>query len=332
MSTRPRPAAPRWRARLRQPRTIGALGLAIAVLVGAGITVLSTATFGARVYHAALEQTAGLRVGESVQVAGVEVGEVRSIELRDRHVDVTFTVADDVRLGSRTSASVRVATLLGTHFLQVEPAGGGELADDAIPLERTSVPFNLQDVLDATTDQLGRLDTEALSDALGSVTDVLRASGGEVGPALDGVTRLSDVVVRRGADFEQLLRSTRAVTDQLNAGSGDLVRLMRYASSFLQELVDRRDDVHDLLLHVTDLSETVSSIADDTEGDLGPLLADLDTVTDALNEQERALAVAARRLAVSSRYLANATGSGPWANLYVPDSQPDLVACLDGDC
>ena len=55
----------------------------------------------------------------------------------------------DVDLGSRTEATVKVATLLGTHYLEVDPSGTGALADGTIPLERTSVPYNLQDVMES---------------------------------------------------------------------------------------------------------------------------------------------------------------------------------------
>ncbi len=327
---------PRPRLRLptgtRSPRQVGVIGLAVAALAALGIVFLSSSSIGTRTCRAELEQTAGLRVGESVQVAGVDVGEIRGIRLAGDRVLVEFTIDDDIELGERTTAEVRVATLLGTHYLQVRPDGKGTLGDNTIALAHTSVPFNLQDVIDATARQVDQLDTAGLSEALSTVTTVLRRSGPEVGPSLEGLTRLSDVILRRSTEFDALLTSTKEVTDQLSGSSKDLLSLMKQSSSFLSELTSRRDDIHLLLTSVESLSTTVEGMAADSKADLGPLLDDLDTVTRTLKSREKAMSVAARRLAVSSRYLANATGNGPWADLYVPDGQPQLVQCLSGGC
>ena len=127
------------------------------------VAAISFVPFGQQEYTAILEHTAGIRVGEEVQVAGVGSGEVRGIELDGHQVRVTFTLDQDVQLGRSTTASVKVATLLGSHFLEVEPAGTGSLPDDTIALSRTSVPFNLQDVIEGAHGELEDLDTKTVS-------------------------------------------------------------------------------------------------------------------------------------------------------------------------
>jgi phospholipid/cholesterol/gamma-HCH transport system substrate-binding protein len=316
----------------KQPRTVGLIGITSVALLGLVVTVISSASFGAREYHAVLSQTAGLRVGESVQIAGVDVGEVRDLKLSDQHVLVTFTVDADQHLGSSTSAVVRVATLLGTHYLQIHPAGPGSLANGTIPLERTSVPYNLQDVMDKGTDQLEALDTDALSRALSAVTDTLRASGRDMGPATRGLTRLSAMITRRGSEYEQLFGAARDVSDQLAGSADDLITLMRTSNQFLAELNTRRAKIHRLLIDVQRLATTVSAIVTDNQKTLGPLLRDLDTVITILTDRERDLKTALHRVAVSGRYLANATGNGPWADLYIPDGLPDSVYCKTKEC
>jgi len=320
------------RIALSRPRRTGVIGLVVLALLGVAVTVVSTVSFGTRHYTAVLAQTAGLREGEAVQVAGVEVGEVVSTELDGKHVRVRFTLDRDIELGSDTTAAVRVATLLGTHYLQVHPAGDGELDGDEIPLDRTTVPYNLQDVIDQGTDQLEQLDSAALAQALSAVTDTLRASGQDVGPALDGVTRLGRMVVRRGDEYAALFGAARDVSDQLSGSARDLVSLMQSSNLVLGELNKRRQVIHRLLVHVQSLATTVSGIVDDNDAEFGPLLEDLDTVLGVLRAKERQIASAVHRVAISSRYLANATGNGPWAELYVPDGTPDNVYCQTNRC
>ena len=281
-----------------------------------------------------LSHTAGLRVGEDVQVAGVPVGTVTGIELADGVVEVDFTVSDDVRLGDRTTASVEVATLLGTHHLAVDPQGEGELPDATVPLERTAVPFNLQDVLDRGVASIGALDAERLAEALTAAADVLGRSSDEVGPALRGVADLTRVVAERGDRLGALLQAAREVTEDLADGSEDLLGLVESTNLVLAEVTSRRAAIRTLLRETTVLADALTGIVDDTRADVAPALADLDRVLGALRRQDGVLRDVLTTMAPAVRYVSNAAGSGPWLDLNIPNPGllPDDLRCKVGSC
>ena len=312
---------------------VGLTGLVVVALVAGVVVVLSRLALGAHSYTAVLEHTGGLRVGEEVQVAGVGAGEVTAIELGEKRVEVEFTLDDDVTLGDRTSAEVKVATLLGTHFLQVSPAGGGELEGGTIPVSRTTVPFNLQDVLDEAVPEVDAFDAVAIEKSLGQLAETLDTSAGDLGPALDGVRQLSTVVAGRTDDLGALLRAARRVTHQLAANGDDLVPLMRQADLILDALRSRRATVHVLLRDLADLGEQLDGVVRDTRADLAPTLRDLGLVTDLLERHADDLGRTARSLRLSTRYFANAGGTGPWLDQYVPGATPDNLGCIEkGAC
>lgn len=306
---------------------VGLVGLGVLAFLATLVGAFAGLHVGAHTYTAELEHTGGLRPGEEVQVAGVGVGEVTSIELGDRVVRVRFTVDGDLDLGSESTAEVKVATLLGTHFLLVSPRGTGELADDTIPVARTSVPFNLQDVLDEAAPELQDFDTDQIDRALTQLATTLEASGGELGPALDGVRDLSSVVAARSDELGALLRAARAVTEQLVDSGGDLVELLRQADLILDTLTARRDTIHGLLRDMASLGEALSGIVDDTRADVRPTLRDLDIVLTVLRRHEQALDEAIRMLAPTARYFANGAGTGPWLDQHVPGGIPDNLEC-----
>ena len=142
----------------RDPYKIGLVAVAGGAVIAVLVTLVSTISFGTEKYVAHIAHTAGLRPGEDVQLAGVKVGQVKSIKLGAKDVEVTFEMSDDIRLGRQTEAEVKVATLLGTHYLAVDPQGSGALPGEPIPLAQTSVPYNLQDIIDRGTDALEKLD------------------------------------------------------------------------------------------------------------------------------------------------------------------------------
>jgi phospholipid/cholesterol/gamma-HCH transport system substrate-binding protein len=226
---------------------------------------------------------------------------------------------------------VKVSTLLGTHYLDIDPQGPGELRDDLVPLAQTSVPFNLQDVIDKGTEAADKLDSALLGQALSTVADTLRASGPEFLPALEGVDRLSQVVAKRSDQFGQLLRSSREVADQLARSSDDLIRLMRQTNLVVDELLRRREAIHRLLLDVRTLAVSVRGIIADTKQDIGPALDEFDKVLTILKSKDDELRGALHKLAVSGRYLANAAGNGPWIELLIPGQSDDLYCNNNGD-
>lgn len=310
-----------------QPFRIGIAAFVALGVFGLVVLAISVIPFGAHTYRAELVHTAGLRAGEGVQIAGVEVGDVRNVEVVDDHVVVTFTVDDDIHLGAQTEAAVKVGTLLGTHYLSLSPRGDGDLPDDTIPLAHTSVPFNLQDVIDEGTQAVDQIDGRLVAKSLSVVADTLRAAGPRLAPAFVGIQRISRVITQREGQVADLLEASRQISDQLSSSTGDLVQLMEQSNLVIDELVRRREAIRDLLHDIASITTSINQIMDDNEARLRPMLHDLDTVVSVLTSRDDQLKAALHSLAVTSRYMANATGDGPFVNLYFPEVLPDHVRC-----
>lgn len=319
----------------RDPFKLGILTLVLCLVLGLGIAVFSVIPFGKDTYTAVLAQSAGLRVSEDVQVGGVRVGEVRSVKLDGDSVRVSFTVSKGVQLGSRTTAAVKVATLLGTHLLAVTPAGSGSLPDRTIALANTSVPFNLQDVLDQGTHRLEQLDAPKIARMLGVMADELGPSSADVAPALQGVVRLSDVVAKRSDQFEGLLKAARSVTTQLSASSGDIIELMKQTNLVIDEVTARRQAIRKLLVESTRLARNVNAVIKSTKADVHPALTSLNAALAELRRQDKTLRGVLQAMAPAVRYLANASGNAAYGDLYVkaPAFPPNDASCvLLGSC
>lgn len=316
------------------PRRVGLVGGVALLALAVGLGVISTVSFGQRHYLAQLEHTAGLRAGESVQVAGVTVGEVRGVSLKGRQVEVEFTVDEDIRLGGDSTAAVKVLTLLGTHYLEVTPLGEGALEDDRIPLARTSVPYNLQDVIEATGTSLEELDSDTVATSLTVVADALRGTPDAARRAVDGVAALSQVAADRSTQMRQLLASARTVTGRLAANRDDIIELMESSNQILAELVRRRDVIHQMLLDSRRLATTITSVLDDNDAALDTLMTNFTSTLDMLQQQDADLTASITGLADLSRYFSNATGNGPWLDLKVASLIPDNTTCINpsGDC
>lgn len=313
----------------RDPFKLGVVAIVIGLLFAVGVVVLSSLSFGKSTYTAYLAQSAGLKPKEDVQIAGVLVGAVKSVDLagvghcgpnttaNTACVKVTFTVDSGVHLGAQTTAEVKVATLLGTHLLALTPTGGGNLQGGQIPLAQTSVPFNLQDVLNRGAQTLQQIDAKQLAKLLNTMTDELSPSTQIVGPALEGVVRLSTVVANRSGQVGELLKAARSVTTQLSSSSTDLIALMKETNLVIQEVTDRRQAIHLLLVETARLAGNVNAIITDTKADTGPALTALNGTLASLRAADAKLRHVLDVMGPAARYLANASGNGPYLDLFV---------------
>jgi phospholipid/cholesterol/gamma-HCH transport system substrate-binding protein len=309
---------------------VGLVGFGALALVSVLVIVVSQLNVGANGYTAMLEHSAGLRKGEAVQVAGVDVGKVTGIELDGDAVKVEFTVDNDIRLGKETTIEVKVATLLGTHYLMVSPHGSGDIGDSAIPVSRTRVPYNLQDVIEEGTVSVNEYDTKLIEKSLGEIANVLNQAGGEIKPAIEGVGKLSSLIADRSDDVGRLLAAANDVTKQLTTSSGDILSLMKTSDLILDTLRTRRATIHALLGDLTNLGRQLNGVVNDIKGDIGPTLRDLNSAIDTLKAHEKSLGKSVDALTLAGRYLANATGAGPWASLYANGSLPNAATCGRG--
>lgn len=304
------------------PVRSGAIGLVVvAAVVLAAFNVENLRFLGSSTVSAHFAEAAGLRAGDEVRVAGTRVGQVRAVELDDAVVRVDFTVDHEVPLGDTSHASIGVATVLGERYVKLEPAGAAPL-DGPIVLERTTVPYQLPEVLADVTRTAEELDTERLSLALDSVSETLVATQPDLAAALDGVTRLSRTISSRDQALGDLLRSAEGVSGVLADRSDQLVLLVSDANRLLEELQVRRDAVEALLTDVATFSEQLAGIVSDNRDTLGPALDRTNRILEMLHEERDRVAEVLEGVGIYATSLGESVASGPFFNAYLQNLVP----------
>lgn len=75
---------------------------------------------------AQFNSASGLKAGATVEIAGVEVGRVKSIMLKEDRAMVKLAVQNGTKLYSDTIASIKTRGIIGEKFLALSPGGGGD--------------------------------------------------------------------------------------------------------------------------------------------------------------------------------------------------------------
>ncbi|MGI5127524.1 MCE family protein [Pseudonocardia sp. CA-107938] len=319
---------------LGNPLRLGAVGVALVAVLLAAAIALPRVAFLARTngFTAQFSNAAGLAGDAQVMVAGVPAGRVTAVRLAGDHVEVDFRLDAGQSLDDRAILAIKLQTVLGRRYLAVQPGGGAPLPGGAVvPVARTSVPYDIGALSRDADASVGGLDTAALKQMMRTLTDVTPDDPQLVGQALDGVTAVSRMLAEREDGLRNLLRGTKAAADMVVAQESDIAALLDDGSLVAQFLADRRDVIHELLVDVNTLTTSVRQFLDDTDGQLDPLLVRLENVAAMLAANEKSLTAMLDTLAPTVRYVANATGNGPWADVSGPAFVlPDNVLCVVG--
>ncbi len=308
--------------RERNPVVIGAIGLAVILgMLLLAFNIDAIPLLGGRTHSAALSEAGGLKAGDDVRIAGVKVGKITTVALDGRHVRVDFTVDGSTRLGSETSASVRIKTILGQKFLMLAPAGPGEL-DEEIPLSRTEPAYDVVQAFSDLARTAEDIDTAQLGEALDTIADTFRNTPQEVRAAVEGLGRLSRTISSRDDQIRELLDHADGVTKVLADRNNELVTLLTDGDLLLQELRARRDDIHTLLVNTVILSEQLTALVRENRAQIGPTLARLGDVLETLKANQDNLDRSIEALAPFVRVFANTTGNGRWFDTLVQNLVP----------
>ena len=134
-----------------------ALDLAVGVFVLLGILALGWLSvrlgkvdfFGGESYTVTADfpTTAGLKIGSSIEIAGVEVGRVTSIRLADYQARVVMSIRNGIKLTEDSIASIKTRGLIGEKFLQISPGGSERIIKPNGKITEVEPPIDLEELL-----------------------------------------------------------------------------------------------------------------------------------------------------------------------------------------
>jgi phospholipid/cholesterol/gamma-HCH transport system substrate-binding protein len=293
---------------------LGVITLLVMALVSAATFNLSKFPgFRGTTYYAEFSDASGIHRGNIVQVGGIRSGRVTDVTLDGEKVLVTFEIDGDLEFGPESRASIEVLNLLGEKYLDLQPAGDGELeAGSTIPLDRTEAAYDIVGVFGDLTTTTEEIDTRRLSEALDVVADTVDESAPEIEAAFDGIARLSRSVSQRDEEIQTLLEGSEQVTQVLEERSQDIVDLMGSSDLVFKELQRRKRAVHALLVNARSLADELEGLVRDNAQQIGPALQEVDDLLSLLVEKKEQISATLHELGPYVEILSNIIGTGPW--------------------
>ena len=97
---------------------------------------------------AVFHSVAGLKVGAMVEIAGVEVGRVKSLKLdEDYQARVDLDIDLGIELQEDSMASIKTKGLLGEKYVEIVPGGADEIIENGGKIQDTEPPIDLEELI-----------------------------------------------------------------------------------------------------------------------------------------------------------------------------------------
>jgi phospholipid/cholesterol/gamma-HCH transport system substrate-binding protein len=216
------------------------------------------------------------------------------------------------------TAEIKLATLLGTKFVEIDGAGDDPFLEDGdtIPLERTEVPYEIYQAANQGTDVLEGLNGPRLNRMLVQLAKLTAAAEDEVGEALDGLDDLGGGLNAREDELEELLSGADDLTALLADQGDEIVRLVDASNEVLGSLARKREVIQSLLEVTKRMAGDVTGLLRDNRSKIDGILAKLDRALLVLDRNVEHIDVALEYAGASSRYFGNITRQGRWADIF----------------
>lgn len=187
--------------------------------------------------------------GQTVRTAGVEIGQIGKVTLKDGKAVVEMQLKPKYKgyIKQKATALLRSKTGLKDMFIEVDPGTGKPIPNGGtIASANTAPDVNPDEILAAldsdTRDYLKLLITGAGKGLKGRGSD-LQNTMAALGPTTKDLGRVNVAIARRKRNLSHLINRYGLLTTTLGTKDRDIVRLVRSSNDVFQSLASENNNI-----------------------------------------------------------------------------------------
>ena len=265
--------------------------ITVAATAVLGLTIANANFGGADTYNARFTDVTSLNTGDDVRIAGVKVGEVRSISIVDRRqADVTFSVESDVRLPASVTATIRYRNLVGQRYIALAQGAGPMNATlpvgGTIPLSRTQPALDLTELFNGFKPLFQALSPDDVNQLSYEIIQVFQGEGGTVNTLLANTAQLTSKLADKDKVIGEVIDNLNTVLNTVNAHSTQLSGLITTTQQLVSGLAADRQPISDAIGSLGDLANTTAGLLGESRAPLRADISNLGALAKNLNDNQ----------------------------------------------
>jgi phospholipid/cholesterol/gamma-HCH transport system substrate-binding protein len=97
--------------------------------------------------YAIFSNIGGLKTGSSIEIAGVDVGRVRSIALDNYQARVTLNLPPNIKIQEDAIVSIKTRGLIGEKYIEITPGGSEKTIKPGGQIRETQPAVDLEELI-----------------------------------------------------------------------------------------------------------------------------------------------------------------------------------------
>jgi len=215
-------------------------------------------------YEAMFTNVSGLKSGQFVRIAGVEVGQVKSLTLQpDTSVKVSFTADPSVVLTEGTRAVIRYDDLIGGRYLALEEGAGSVKRVNpggTIPLANTSPALDLDALIGGFRPLFRALDPDQTNELTSQLIKAFEGQGDTIGSFFTQAAALTNKLADRDQLIGQVIVNLNTVLGSLGDQSTQFAKAVDSLSTLVSTLASRKNQISDAVDSVNAASGSITDL------------------------------------------------------------------------
>ncbi len=254
-----------------------------------------------------------LKVGNSVRLAGVEIGRVEKIVLADDKVRVTMKLHSDAAVRTDSKATIKFTGLMGQYFVAIDfgTPGAPQAGEGAVLASEEQPDLNaVMTKLDRAAtgiENFGKSFTpDTINNLMGPLVDFVKQNSGHLGVAISNIENITgqiaggqgtvgkliydqtlyDSALVTVTNLQSTVASAEAVINSVTNGQGTLGKLVT-DDTLYHATTGSMTNLNQILLKINHGQGTVGKLVNDQEfyKNAKLTLQKLDKATDGLEDQ-----------------------------------------------
>ncbi len=295
-------------------------------------TLLDVNTHPATGYVVEFSNASELQSGDTVRIAGVEVGKVGAVTLHGDRASVSFSVDNSQRLTTTTLAAIHFENLLGERFLAILPGspGGKPLPPGGvIPISHTTPAIDLTAVFDGFQPLFSALSPDQVNQLAGSIIDVFQGESGTLSDIVAQTAALTNNLADRQQVIDTLLNSLSSLLDTVGVHDTQLGQLIGNFDTLMTGLAGSRAQLGSAIDNLATAESTTSSLLNEAQPTLDQDIQALSVAVQSLSANQSGLDGVLTGFPGLVNTLTKIQSSGSWINVYLCNLTINVSGQLD---
>ncbi|POM27387.1 mce related protein [Actinomadura rubteroloni] len=272
-------------------------------------------------YKARFTDASGLRKGDSVRIAGVQVGRIESITVKDQRIaQVTFTVDKDRTLPASSTATIKYLNLVGQRFVELDrgTGAGGTLAPGAtIPVDRTTPALNLTQLFNGFQPLFAAMSPKDVNQLAASLVQVMQGEGGTVENLLSTIGSLTGTIANKDKVIGEVVDNLTTVLETVNNRGDKLTNLITTLRQLVSGLAADRKPIGDAIGALDDLATSTASLLTNGRPALKNDIAQIGRLSKNLDRDKPLVEQFLKTLPEKEATIGRLGSYGSWMNFYL---------------